>query len=92
MRGGTGHGFSGRERNGGGKGSGLGFFLVALVIRVMRQNFIHQAVGHGFLGSHVVVAVSILFNLLFRFTGMFGQNAVEAFFEVEHEADGAFHI
>ena len=58
----------------------------------MRQNFINQAVGHGFLSSHVVVAVSILFNLLFRLTGMFGQNAVEAFFEVEHEADGAFHI
>ena len=56
------------------------------------EDFIDEAVSDCLFGGHVVIAIGIVFDFLDGFAGVVGKDAVEAFFEVEHEADGAFHI
>ncbi len=75
-------GFGGCQR---GLGFGVGHFSAG-------ENFVDEAVGDGVFGGHVVVAIRVVFDLLDSLAGVMGEDAVEAFFQVEHEADGAFDV
>ena len=56
------------------------------------EDFVHEAISSGFLSSHVVVAIGVVFDLLDGLAGVMGEDAIEAFFQIEHEANGAFDI
>lgn len=73
-------------------GSGFRLFGLFLIGGMVHQDFVRQSVGDGFRCGHIIIPVRILFNLLFRFAGMFGQNAIQTFLEIEHEADGALYV
>lgn len=75
-------GFGGCQR---GLGFGVGHFSAG-------ENFVDEAVGDGVFGGHVVIAIGVVFDLLDGLAGVMGEDAVEAFFQIEHEADGAFDV
>ena len=56
------------------------------------EDFVHEAIGSGFLSSHIVVTIRVVFDLLDGLAGVMGKDAVKAFFQIEHEADGALDI
>ena len=56
------------------------------------ENFVDETVCDRLFGGHVVVAVRVIFDLLDGLACVKGEDAIEAFFQVEHEADGALYI
>ena len=56
------------------------------------DHFVHQPVCLGFVRRHIIIAIGIESDLLFRFAGVLRDDADQALFELEHVIDLALHV